>query len=156
MSAGASSGESPSALDTYNPIYETLVDDPADDHEIVGLISYSLYKRAKREWAARIRSRHGRGPTSTELIDYVDTWTPSRLSSLRAEAASALAGYANYVIVSEEPRILRDAVRGTFWPSVIRSMVAAAIYTLALIALAIIAARAGVDLLGILRSAAQS
>jgi len=35
-------------------------------------------------------------------------------------------------------------------------MVAAAIYTLALIALAIIAARAGVDLLGILRSAAQS
>jgi hypothetical protein len=47
VSAGAGSGESPSAPDSYNPIYETLVDDPADDHEIVGLISYSLYKRAK-------------------------------------------------------------------------------------------------------------
>ncbi|HSP23935.1 MAG TPA: hypothetical protein VLQ65_02045 [Saliniramus sp.] len=156
MSDAASGAESLPALDSYNPIYERLVDDPVDDHEIVGLIAYALYKRAKREWAARIRSRHGRGPSSTELSDYVETWTPSRLSSLRAEAASALAGYANYVIVSEEPRILKDALRGTFWPSILRSMVAAAIYTLALIALAIIAARAGVDLLGILRSAAQS
>lgn len=110
----------------------------------------------KGEWAARVRSRHGRAPSPDELEDYVSTWTPSRLASLRAEAASALATYAEAVISDEEPRILREAVKGTFWRGVWQSMVAAFLYTLALIGVGLVLAIVGVDVLGILRSAGEA
>lgn len=141
--------------DDYNRIFETLVDEEPGDHEVVGLIAYALYKREKREWAAGIRKRFNRGPTAAELAEYVATCGPTRLSSYRAQAVSIMSGYASFVIAEEEPRILREAVKGTFWRGVWQSMVAAFFYTLILLGLGVILAIVGVDVLGILRSAGE-
>jgi hypothetical protein len=36
----------------YNSIFEELVDGNADQqNELVGIVAYTLYKKAKREWA---------------------------------------------------------------------------------------------------------
>jgi hypothetical protein len=57
---------------------------------------------------------------------------------------------------NQRAEILREALHGSFWRSVWPSMLASAIYTLALIALVVIASRAGVDLLGIIESLARN
>jgi len=66
-----------------------------------------------------------------------------------------LAEYAQSVIENEEPRILKKALRGSFWRAVWPSMVGALLYTLILIAFAIVLALSGIDLLGILKSASS-
>jgi hypothetical protein len=146
-------GRSAAQIDPdYNPTFEELVD-RADD-TILGLIAYGYYKIAKREWASRIRAQIGRAPTDEELKAYIATWTPSQLQGVRERAAQVMAEYANNVIAAERPRILREALRGSFWRAVWPSMLASAFYTIALIMLVVIAARAGVDLLGIIEAAA--
>jgi hypothetical protein len=138
----------------YNPIYEKLVDESGDGADLVGLVAYALYKRAKRNWARELRARRQRKPTAEELDAYVDTWTADRLEGVKSEAGAALAEYASAVVAEQEPEILRRALRGSFWRAVWPSMVAAFLYTLILIGAAFVLARAGVDFIGILRSGA--
>jgi hypothetical protein len=138
----------------YNPIYEKLVSEEDDDPDLVGLVAYALYKRAKRNWARDFRERRQRKPNDTDLDAYVDTWTADRLEGVKREAASALAEYANTVMASAEPDILRRALRGAFWRAVWPSMAASVLYTVILIIFAVILARAGVDLIGIVRTTA--
>lgn len=69
--------------------------------------------------------------------------------TLQERAAQVLAEYASTVIELEEPRILRTALRGSFWRGVGPSIVASFFYTLLLIAFALILARSGVDLIEI-------
>jgi len=139
----------------YNPIFEKLVG-TGEGQNLQGLIAYGLYKISKREWVSEFRARKGRKPTDEELDAYVETWTASQLHNVRERAAQVLAEYASTVIQAEEPRILRGAVKGTFWRGAGQSVVGAFLYTLLLIALTVILALAGIDLVGILRSVAAS
>ena len=68
--------------------------------------------------------------------------------------APLLAAFADVVVSEQEPIILRRALRGSFWRAVWPSMLASLVYTLLLIGTAIVSARAGIDLIGIIRNAA--
>lgn len=141
----------------YNPIYERLIESPGDDeHELVGFVAYALYKRSKRHWVGEFRTRKGRKPNDQDLDEYVEYWTPDRLAALRSEAVSVLAAFGDYVVAEARPDIMRDAIRGTFWKSVLSSMLAAFIYTLFLIGVAFILSYAGVDFIGIFSHAASA
>lgn len=131
-------------------MYEYLVDNAAnDEHELVGLVAYALYKRSKRQWVEAHRVNKKRNPSDDELDQYIDYWTQDRLRGLRDEAASALAAFGDYVIAAERPNIMREAIAGTFWRSVSSSIMAAFIYTLLLIGVAFVLSYAGIDLIGI-------
>jgi hypothetical protein len=140
----------------YNRVFAKFVgEDPDGMSDIVGIVAYGIYKNAKREWATEFRSSYGRAPTADDLRAYHATWTPAQIQSARNSAAQVMTEYADAVISSEEPRILREAVKGTFWPSVWTSIAANAIYTIGLITVAVILARAGIDLLGLVSTAAS-
>ena len=123
------------------------------ESELVGLVAYGRYKQAKRLWTQKVWQRNGQKPSQNELDGYVEYWTDDRLEALREEAKSALGAFASDVIAAERPKILKQALKGSFWRAIWPSMAASAFYTLILVALAIIAARAGVDPLGIIQSA---
>ena len=140
----------------YNPIFERLVSESGGPNALPGLIAYGLYKTAKREWVSDLSAREGRKPTDAELDAYMRTWTASQITTIQERAEQFLAEYASAVIQEEEPRILREAVRGSFWRAILPSVVASFLYTLVLIAIALILARSGIDLLGIFRDVAGS
>ncbi|WP_113447868.1 hypothetical protein [Rhizobium cremeum] len=145
----------PNGSKDYNTIFERFVGDgEAGNQDLLGIVAYGIYKNAKREWASEIRARHGRAPSEEELKAYHATWTSSQIQNARNNAQQVLAEYADYVISEAEPRILRDAVKGKFWPDVGTSIFSNALYTLGLIILAVILARSGVDLIGLLSTAA--
>jgi hypothetical protein len=135
---------------SYNPIFERLVDEEKD--LVLGLVAYGCYKIAKREWVESVRVNTGCRPMPDQLRAYSETWTPSRLESARKQADLVPAAHTNRFLESRRAEMLTEALRGSFWRSVWPSMFASALYTLALIALVIIASRAGVDLLGIVDS----
>ncbi len=141
---------------SYNPIFEKLVGPENSEAGLQGIVAYGLYKIAKREWVSEFRTRTGRKPTDDELDAYTRTWTASQLTTVNERAAQILAEYASEVIQSEEPRILRRALEGSFWRSVWPSMLAAFLYTLLLVGAALILARSGIDLIGIFRDVAGS
>ena len=141
----------------YNRVFEKFVGESPDGmSDIVGIVAYGIYKNAKREWATDFRSSYNRAPSQDDLNAYHATWTPAQIQSARNSAAQVMAEYADSVISAEEPRILKDALKGSFWPSVFTSISANVLYTLALIAIAIILARAGIDLIGLLSTAAKN
>jgi hypothetical protein len=144
--------QNPEPASAFNPIFGKLVGTeegvPAD---LQGFVAYGLYKVAKREWATEIATRHGRKPSEAELEAYMRTWTSSQITTLRERAAQVLSEYADAVIREEEPRILKNALRGSFWRGVWPSMLASFLYTLVLIGAALVLARSGIDLIGIFR-----
>ncbi|RWD17015.1 MAG: hypothetical protein EOS75_03810 [Mesorhizobium sp.] len=137
----------------FNPIFSKLVGVDEDD-ELLGVVAYGLYKKAKSEWAASIAQQYHRPPTSEELKAYMATWTPSQLVNAKRNAAQVLSAYADSVISAEEPRILKDALKGSFWTAVSTGIVGSFLYTLILIAVALVLARSGIDLIGIFSAAA--
>ena len=138
--------------DDYNPMFERLVGPPDGETPLEGFIAYGLYKIAKREWVSGFRAREGRRPSDAELNSYVSTWTASQLQGAKERAAQALAEFAAIIIEEEEPKTLRRALKGSFWRSFWPSIFASFIYTLVLIALALILTWAGIDLLGVFRN----
>ena len=140
------------ATSAFNPVFGKLVGlEEGGQPDLQGLVAYGLYKIAKREWASDIATRHGRKPSEDELEAYMRTWTPSQLKTLQERAAQVLAEYADTVIQEEEPRILQDALRGSFWRGVWPSMLASFFYTLLLIGIALILAVSGIDFIGTFR-----
>ncbi len=141
---GGSSPEPP----RYNPIFEYFV--PADraDDNVRGLIAYGLYKIAKREWSQGIPIRQGRQPNAAEREAYIATWTSSRLAGLEQQADATLAAFGSAVVEAAAPGIREDALRGTTSKAIGTSVAANAIYTLVLIAFALILYLAGIDLIG--------
>jgi hypothetical protein len=71
----------------YNPIFEKLVIEPKDG-EVLGVIAYGAYKKAKWEWAQEVFRKNGRTPNDAELKAYIATWTPSQLENVRNNAAT--------------------------------------------------------------------
>ncbi|TFF21987.1 hypothetical protein E3C22_15160 [Jiella endophytica] len=132
----------------YNPLFERFVDASQPDPEMLpGMVAYCLYKLAKREWATDFFERNGRKPNDDELQEYIRTWTPTRVSGAEKEAEAVLLAFAGSVIENNAPQIREEALRGTFWKSVWTSCVAAGIYTLFLIFVAVVLRSVGIDLL---------
>ena len=121
-----------------------------DGNKVTGLLAYSLYKVAKREWATEQWETRQARPTPEEMTAYTKTWTRSLVDAKLAEAESMLAAYAEAVIIDATPRIREDAVRGTFGKDLLTALAAAFIYTLLLIGAAAILEFAGVDIEGII------
>ncbi|KMO18952.1 hypothetical protein [Methylobacterium platani] len=140
----------------YNPIFERFVPPDRADENVRGLIAYGLYKIAKREWAQGLQERLGRQPTPEEQDAYIATWTDSRLRGLEQQADATLAAFAETVVTEATPAIREDALRGTSGKSIGLSIAANAIYTLILIALALVLAWGGIDLIGLLQKARPS
>lgn len=128
-------------------IFERLVEDENDD--IHGFVAYGIYKRAKREWVSQFETENGRLPEAKEVDAYVSSWTPQVIQNAQDAASSALAAYADEAIVQAKPGIVEEALKGTWIKSVLQSMLAAVLYTIALLAVAVTLKAAGIDLLGI-------
>ena len=143
--AGAPAEKAPT---TYNPMFERFVPrDESDADYLPGLVAYALYKSKKQEWAMELRQRHGRPPTAADIDSYTATWTAGQITATRGQAEQALIEYAQQVVASARPDILREALRGGFLKSVGASVVAAIIYTAILIVLAVGLHANGIDLL---------
>lgn len=141
----------------YNKIFERLVGgiEDGNDANLRGLLAYGFYKVAKREWVAQYREKHGKPPSGDELQRYADTWTKSQLKSTEDRADQVLAEYAGIVIQSEEPAILRRALKGSFLSGVFQSITANIIYTIILIVITIILLVNGVDILSVLKNMSE-
>ncbi|MGR9552284.1 hypothetical protein ACU8MG_03820 [Rhizobium leguminosarum] len=156
VQATFSPDSAPAGSADYNRVFEKFVGEGEDGmSDIVGIVAYGIYKNAKREWAMEFRKSYGRPPTGEDLKAYHATWTPAQIQSARNSAAQVMTAYADSVISAEEPRILREAVKGSFWPAVGTSIFSNLLYTVGLIAVAIVLARAGIDLLGLLSTVAK-
>lgn len=97
----------------YNPVFEKLVDGSENDSSsgLVGIVAYSLYKIAKREWMTEFTADNSRKPNDIELDQYINSWTDSRLAGVRTEANQLLAGFASYVVDQERPKIVKETLQ---------------------------------------------
>lgn len=137
----------------YNPIFEKLVAGDAPDPEsLPGIVAYSLYKIAKREWATDHFARTGQRPSEADLKAYIATWTPSRLNGLVQEGNGVLLSFTEQVIEDNRSAIREEALQGSLGRSIKHGILAAGAYTIILIALAFILKFAGIDLVGALQS----
>lgn len=132
---------------THNTMYERLVDQSGN--KVQGFIAYGLYKTAKREWVRKYEADHGRAPKVAEIAAYVSAYTPQTIDAFEAQAAGVLSQFAGGVVSDARPEIVEETLKGTFWKAVVQSIVANAIYTVILIAIALILGAAGIDLLEI-------
>ncbi len=132
---------------THNTLYERFVDQ--GDNEVQGYIAYGLYKNAKREWVVGFKEANDREPTSEEVAAYVSAYTDQTIATYETQAAAVLAAFAEGAVADARADIVEEALRGSFWGSVWQSIFANALYTLALLALVLVLAFAGVDILGV-------
>ncbi len=132
---------------TYNAMYERLGE--GSSNRVHGYIAYGLYKNAKREWIRQFEVDNGRKPKIAEVKAYVDGYAPQMLEVFQSQAGSVLAEFADGAVSDAKPGIVEEALKGGFWRSVIQSISANILYTLALIAIVLVLKWAGVDLLSI-------
>lgn len=78
----------PPPVRPHNPVYETLV----VDDDLVGMIAYAIYKKAKREWVLTA------SPTADEQARYYNMITPTQLDLYRSKVEAKLATFANEAI----------------------------------------------------------
>jgi hypothetical protein len=134
----------------FDPIFPKLVKADGRGEKLLGFIAYGLYQDAKREWISDFQAREKRYPSEEELRIYERSWTTSRLDALENAAAQLLAAYTDSVVAQAEKQILRNALTGSYWRSVLRSAGSALLYTLLLFAVAIALSRSGVNLIAML------
>jgi hypothetical protein len=133
----------------YNSIFETIVRDSSSP-KLDEMASYFLYKRAKREWATRYFERFKRKPDEPALIEYVESYTTTRLDGIVREGKGIVATYAESVIEEVTPQILKAALsERSFLRDASVAFVGAAIYTVILIAISLILAFADIDVYSI-------
>jgi hypothetical protein len=133
-----------------DPVFPRLVNEAeGTEQKLIGFIAYGLYHDAKREWISDFRSREKRYPHDEELREYERSWTASRLEGLKNAAVQLIAAYTDSVLSQAETQILRNALKGGVWRSVCCGLVGALLYTLIVIGLIVILARAGIDLVGL-------
>jgi hypothetical protein len=158
-------------LAPYNRIFERLV--VADD-DVVGLVAYSVYKRHKRDWIVQQIAETGLRPDlgrirEFERINQLD----SQLNRYRQSAADLLATYANEAVEYMTPAIRESTltmeiatvaadarsasdrmVSASSLPRQVFAGVASAfVYTLLLIAFALVLRYAGIDLVDVIDAA---
>jgi hypothetical protein len=92
------------------------------------------------------RRSNGRRPTDAELRSHTATQTDAVLNAYVGRADQMIGQYAQIVINDMRPRIVEEALRGTFWRSVWPSFVASVIFAGVLAILILIAAIMGAGL----------
>lgn len=74
----------------HNIIFESLV---TGDHDIVGLVAYSIYKQNKQDWLLAFIKFKKRKPSAAEIASYIiGESTPRRLAIYRHLAEATLRG----------------------------------------------------------------
>ena len=141
---------------SYNTVYEKLV---LREDDLVGLISYALYKQRKRSWIVDFKSQKGRSPNKDEENSYlIGETTSSRLNDYRQQAEAILGSYADAVVKSAIPEIQKAAISGkieqalAWYQQIPGGIVAGLSYTIFLICLVLVLKYAGIDLLSILQA----
>jgi hypothetical protein len=136
----------------YNPIFESLVDRPAEGEEtIIGIVAYALYKLAKREWISDFRERNGRPPTDAEVREYQKMWTPSLLEGKKSEAVQIIAEFSAGIVDKARPSILKEALRGSAWRATSINILSSFIYTLLVLGVVLVIAATGWDIPALLQ-----
>jgi hypothetical protein len=134
----------------FDAIFPQLVNKDSPGQKLLGFIAYGLYQDAKREWISEFRHRETRYPVAEEVRAYERSWTASRLEALENAAAQLLTTYTDAVVIQAERQILYSALRGSYWRSVWRWVGGVLVYTLLLVASAVVLARSGIDLMTVL------
>lgn len=135
---------------SYNRLFETFVDNQPS--KILGYVAYGLYKESKRQWVQQETSTRGVAPTDTQIRGHVGSYTPALQDSLLKSAETALAAFAAEAIEEAKPAIVQEALRGSAASAIRIGLLTNLIYTVLLVALAIVLKYAGVDILGIFQS----
>jgi hypothetical protein len=140
----------------YNPVFEILVDRAAEGQDtIVGIVAYSLYKLAKREWIAEFRETNGRPPTPEEIESYHKAWTPSLLEGKKAEATQIIASLSEDIVEKARPEILKEALRGSWWRATGINVFSNFLYTLIVLGVVLVVAITGLDIPALLQKLAR-
>jgi hypothetical protein len=141
----------------YNPVFETLVDKAAEGQDtIIGIVAYSLYKLAKREWISEFREANGRSPSADEIRNYHKAWTPSLLEGKKAEATQIIASFSEDIVEKAKPEILKDALRGSFWRATGVNVFSNFLYTLIVLGVVLVVAMTGLDIPAMLQKFAKA
>jgi hypothetical protein len=134
----------------FDPVFPRLVKADGRGEKLFGFIADRLYQDAKREWISDFQVREKRYPSEEELRFYERSWTALRLEALENTAAQLVAAYTDSVVIQAEKQILRGALMGSYWRSVLRWAGGALLYTLLLFAIAIALSRSGINLIAML------
>ena len=132
---------------THNALYERFVDQ--GDSAVQGYIAYGLYKNAKREGLISFKATYARDPTAEEMASCVSAYTDQMIETYETQAAGVLTAFAEGAVADARAGIVEEALRGSTWGSIGQSIAANALYTVILIALVIVLALTGVDVLGL-------
>lgn len=134
-----------------DPIFPRLLKEEGDiESKLIGFIAYGLYEEAKREWVSEFNTKEGRYPSQNELQAYENTWTASRIESIRNSAAQAVSAYAETITAQAETDVLHRSLRGTLWRTIWRWILSACIFTLGIVGLYILCRRTGLDLINLI------
>ena len=162
-----------SGSELHYPIFEKLVEIDGQE-ELIGLIAYGRYKRAKKIWASNFHARRKNSPSNDDLNKYAESWTDDRLQALLKAAEAALAEFGAFVTAQQEPTIREKAIAGEIrenlgvfventkmsWGKALQdialSMLGALFYTILLILIVLVVRYSGVDFLQILDTASAS
>ena len=93
-----------------NLVYDHLVE---GDDDVIGLITYSLYKKDKRDWIIAWRSQHGTDPAPDQVEAFVAAqMTFAQRDRYRTAARQVLDAYASVAVEMEKPLIVREGIAG--------------------------------------------
>ena len=127
----------------HSGIYERLVE---NDHDFLGQVAYSIYKRRKREFIMRKQEELGTSNIPAEAVeDFINDQTDYTLELYKVQADMLSreflnASYKNE-IDNEKERLLRaysvkydklaESVRPSFWYGVLQGVVASFLFVFA-------------------------
>ena len=93
-----------------NRVFDHLVE---GDDDVIGLITYSLYKKDKRDWIIAWREQHGAEPTADQVEAFVaGQMTFAQRDRYRTAARQVLDAYASVAVEMEKPLIVREGIAG--------------------------------------------
>lgn len=160
------SGREPAGADHHmtharNRVYDHLVE---GEDDVIGLITYSLYKQDKRDWLVNWMAHHGTEPTADQVEAFVNAqMTTAQRERYRNAARQVLDAYASVAVDLEKPVIVRDAIAGRvedaarkaerstgFWRQFGVALLGGVITAAIVIGVVAILIAAGVDLAGYL------
>ncbi len=95
------------------------------------------------------KNANSRDPTVDEIATYVSAFTEQTIATYETQASGVLVEFADGAIADAKSNIVETALRGSFWGSVYQSIAANMIYTAILLAVVVVLALVGVDVLGI-------
>ena len=98
------------SLTTMNRVYDHLVE---GEDDVIGLITYSLYKRDKRDWLVSWTAKHDTEPTADQVEAFVNAqMSTAQRDRYRNAARQVLDAYASVAVDIEKPLIITKAIGG--------------------------------------------